>query len=204
MSKIRSLYYLKAIGYDFNDEFLAFKQDSSSFEELKNNVKNCTLCYFSKKRKHSLIESDFKKAKLMVLSTHASDIENKNGKVFSSTKMQNLKNYLKENLKLGEKEIYFSYLFKCFSSGKNDDFSLQSCLPFFFDEFELIKPKILLCLGEYSLKALGFENFSTLKGEIFSYKNSFILPSFELDFLERNPSYRQDFIEDLKKIKGFL
>ncbi|MED7853017.1 hypothetical protein VWN94_10095, partial [Campylobacter coli] len=42
-----------------------------------------------------------------------------------------------------------------------------------------------------------------LRGEIFAYKNFFIMASFELEFIEKNPSCEKIFIQDLKKIKGF-
>ncbi|KQH14013.1 phage SPO1 DNA polymerase-related protein, partial [Campylobacter coli] len=35
-------------------------------------------------------------------------------------------------------------------------------------------------------------------------KNFFIMASFELEFIEKNPSCEKIFIQDLKKIKGFL
>lgn len=60
------------------------------------------------------------------------------------------------------------------------------------------------CLGEYTFKSLGFKDYHILKGEVFAYKNFFIMPSYDLDFIEKNPSYEKNFIQDLKKIKGFL
>ncbi|EAL0015366.1 hypothetical protein BBY97_03050, partial [Campylobacter jejuni] len=107
-------------------------------------------------------------------------------------------------LGLCDEDFYFSYLFKCFCNGKFDDFSLQSCLPFFWNELKLIQPAFLLCLGEYTFKNLGFKDYHILKGEVFAYKNFFIMPSYDLDFIEKNPSYEKNFIQDLKKIKGFL
>ncbi len=58
--------------------------------------------------------------------------------------------------------------------------------------------------GEYTFKSLGFKDYHILKGEVFAYKNFFIMPSYDLDFIEKNPSYEKNFIQDLKKIKGFL
>ncbi len=61
----------------------------------------------------------------------------------------------------------------------------------------------LLCLGEYTFKSLGFKDYHILKGEVFAYKNFFIMPSYDLDFIEKNPSYEKNFIQDLKKLKDF-
>ncbi|EJC2330858.1 uracil-DNA glycosylase family protein, partial [Campylobacter coli] len=175
-----------------------------NFKDLRKNIQECTLCHFSKSRCFTLMENEIKNASLMIVDTLAHKNENEKGVLLNSKKGERLKFYLKEILGLCEKEFYFSYLFKCFSNGKFDDFSLQSCLPFFWNELELVQPKMILCLGEYPFKSLGFSDFNALRGEIFAYKNFFIMASFELEFIEKNPSCEKIFIQDLKKIKGFL
>ncbi len=201
---IRELHYLKAIGYDFIDENLKNEVSNQSFKELQNSVKNCTLCHFSKTRKYSLMEKEQKKVKLFILASFAQKSENESGILLNSLRGENFERILQENLGLKREDFYFSYLFKCFSFSKFDNFSLQSCLPFFWSELKLIKPKLVLCLGEYAFEGLGFRDFNALRGELFAYKDFFILPSFELEFIEKNPSFKKEFIEDLKKLKGFL
>lgn len=201
---IRELHYLKAMGYDFIDENLKNDFWIKNFKELQNSVQNCTLCHFSKTRKHSLIEKEQKQVKLLILASFAQKSENESGILLDSSRGKKLKKLLQEIIGLKRENFYFSYLFKCFSYSKFDNFSLQSCLPFFWSELKLIKPKIILCLGEYAFEGLGFKDFKALRGEIFAYENFFIMPSFELEFIEKNPSYEKDFINDLKKLKGFL
>ena len=201
---IRELHYLKAMGYDFIDENLKNDFWIKNFKELQNSVQNCTLCHFSKTRKHSLIEKEQKQVKLLILASFAQKSENESGILLDSSRGKKLKKLLQEIIGLNRENFYFSYLFKCFSYSKFDNFSLQSCLPFFWSELKLIKPKIILCLGEYAFEGLGFKDFKALRGEIFAYENFFIMPSFELEFIEKNPSYEKDFINDLKKLKGFL
>ena len=200
---IRTLHYLKAMGFNFF-EYNLKNNTKLSFDELKKSVAKCTLCQFYKMRKFTLMEPNLKPVKLMILSTLAEQSENKSGILLNSTKGDKLKLYLRENLGICEEEFYFSYVFKCFSGKKVDNFSLQSCFPFFLNELKLVRPNFLLCLGEYAFKALGFDQFNSLRGEIFSYNESFIMPSFELEFIEKNPSYEKIFIQDLQKIKGYL
>lgn len=201
---IRDLHYLKAIGYNFINENFENTSEIKNFESLKESVSKCTLCHFSKTRKHALIEKKAKKVKLFIIDSYAQKSENESGNLLESKKGEILKQYLYEILGLKQECFYFSYLFKCFSASKIDNFSLQSCLPFLLSELKLIQPNFILCLGEYAFKALGFEAYNTLRGEIFAYQNSFMMASFGLDFIERNPSLKKDFIEDLKKIKGYL
>ena len=200
---IRDLHYLKAIGCDFIDDLTHNESSKYSFKELHKNVQKCTLCHFSKARKHSLMEKKLKNIKVMILSAKAQKSENESGILLHSKQGDFLKNSCKEILQLSAEEFYFSYIFKCFSD-KFDDFSLQSCLPFFWNELYLVRPKILLCLGEKAFKSLGFNDFNALRGELFAFKDFFVLASFSLEFLEKNPSFSTAFKKDLEKIKGFL
>ncbi|MGH2327413.1 uracil-DNA glycosylase family protein [Campylobacter taeniopygiae] len=201
---IRSLYYLKAMGYNFTDKPSNIQPKIKNFENLRSNIQKCNLCHFSKFRRFTLMENQLKPVSLMILDTFGQKIENENGCILESKKGKTLQSYIYNILGLKKEQFYFSYLFKCFSNGKFDDFSLQSCLPFFWNEVELLQPKFVLCLGEYAFNSLGFSDFNTLRGEIFTHKKFFFMASFDLEFIEKNPSYEKDFMEDLKKIKGFL
>ncbi|MCC8278084.1 uracil-DNA glycosylase family protein [Campylobacter sp. VicNov18] len=201
---LRSLYYLKAMGFDFVDTQTNHYEQIQTFEELKKNIQACTLCQLSKTRKFALMEAKMKNVKLLILDAYGQKSENESGVLLNSKKGERLKHYIHEILGLCNEDFYFSYLFKCFCNGKFDDFSLQSCLPFFWNELKLVRPSLVLCLGEDAFKGLGFRDFDVLRGEIFAYKNFFIMPNYGLDFIEKNPSYEQQFMQDLKKIKGFL
>lgn len=201
---IRSLYYLKAMGYNFTDKPSNIQPKIKNFENLRSNIQKCNLCHFSKFRRFTLMENQLKPVNLMILDTFGQKIENENGYILESKKGKTLQSYIYNILGLKKEQFYFSYLLKCFSNGKFDDFSLQSCLPFFWNEVELLQPKFVLCLGEYAFNSLGFSDFNALRGEIFTHKNFFFMASFDLEFIEKNPSYKKDFMEDLKKIKGFL
>ncbi|TQR34676.1 hypothetical protein DMB92_01575 [Campylobacter sp. MIT 99-7217] len=204
MSKIRGLYYLKAFGYEFIDSHLSFQNEDLDFYQLKAQIANCSLCTLSKKRKCSVLDKMKKPCKLMIVDSFISKSENDSGVILNSNKGLNLKTMLKESLFLHEEEYYMSYVLKCFSANKNDDFALKQCLPYWFNEFYLLCPKVVLILGQNSFECLGFKDFSLLRGELFSYKNSWIMSTFDLDFIAKNPSFKQDFLADLQKIKGLL
>ena len=137
---IRSLYYLKAMGFNFVDTHINHFEQVQNFQELKQLVSSCTLCQFSKTRKFSLMEPKIKNAKLLILDVFGQKSENESGILLNSKKGEKLKHYIYQILGLCDEDFYFSYLFKCFCNGKFDDFSLQSCLPFFWNELKLIQP----------------------------------------------------------------
>ena len=200
---LRSLFYLRAFGYDFLEDI---NKDSkyNSYESLQEQIYSCKLCVFSKKRKHLFFPKKKKDIKLFIIDSFVKKQENENGIFMDSKQNTKLKFLLKQHLNLEKKDYYISYIYKCFCDEKNDDFALKQCLPYIFEEFSLLKPKLILCLGENAFKALGFKDFKQLRGELFIFFNAWFLPSFDVDFILKNPSLEEKFIKDLKKIKAFL
>ncbi|AJC86063.1 uracil-DNA glycosylase family protein [Campylobacter sp. RM16704] len=200
----RNLHYLRAFGFEYIEEQMQFKKHDLNFEELKDKVKNCKLCHFSKLRKNILMEKEVKNAKIIIFQSFVDKDENESGKLFASKAKQELLQICKELLNLSENEIYFSYMIKCFSNFKIDEYAVNSCLPYFYSELEFIKAKLVLCLGKEAFAGLGFENFQKYKGQWLHFNNILLLPSYDLNFLNKNPSFYTEFIEDIKKIKGYL
>ena len=204
LSKIRNLHYLKSFGYEFVSKELNFPSKESDFANLRASVSHCELCGLSKKRAHSLIEPHLKPAKLMVLDSFADKNEDKSGVLLDSSKGEKFLTLLKNVLNLSADEIFLSYVYKCFGGGKNDAFALSACLPYFWSEFHLVKPRVLLILGEDSFVNLGFDDFKRLRGQVFSHLGAWLLATFSVEFILKNPSFECEFVDDLSKIKGFL
>lgn len=202
---LKELHYLKAFGYEFLEQKTHTLNLGQDFKDLYLKVSNCELCAFSKRRKHCLLPQSLKKEKkLLILKTFVSRAENESGEILSSKNDQILKNSLKTYTQLEQEDFYLSYVLKCFSDCCADEQALSFCLPYFFDELSLVRPKLILCLGELCFKWLGFDNFKSLRGQIITFHNALLMPSFDLDFLSKNPSYYNEFIKDLTKLKGYL
>lgn len=203
MSQIRNLYYLKAFGYEFIDKKPEFKATNKDFKHLSAQISNCALCTLSKRRKHCVMDA-FKPHKLMIIDSFISKSENDSGVLLSSSKGEKLKSSLKECLNLDPEGFYLSYLYKCFSESKSDENALKQCMPYVFEEFFLLRPKVLLILGSEAFEALGFGDFERFKGELFSYQNAWALGTYDMNFLLKNPSFEPEFKAHLKKIKALI
>ncbi|MBF7047700.1 hypothetical protein IY804_06410, partial [Campylobacter volucris] len=98
----RNLHYLKAFGFEYIEEIKDIERLNLSFEQLQNAVKKCTLCNFSKLRKHSLMEKEVKKAKILIFQNYADKEENESGKLFASKLKQDFLHNFQEILNLKE------------------------------------------------------------------------------------------------------
>ena len=105
---------------------------------------------------------------------------------------------------LNANEIYFTYILKCINK-QNNWYYNDICTKFFDQELAIIKPKFIVSFGLNCFKELAKNSsFESHRGGIYRLKNSLYMPTFDNAWIDKNPSKANEFISDLKKIKGYL
>ncbi len=208
---LKKLFFLKQIGYKFIDKnFLSLSNyhDYNNIDELNREVKKCSLCSLRNSSKGVTAGIGNENSKIMfILFSKKNDSYENNSKKF-------LENAIKNSLNLDIKEIYISSLLRCEISQSDDkspilNRSIELCRPYLFEEIRLIKPKIIVTLGEKAFMHL-YPNlllkggFSSIRGSILKNEDSLILPTFSPEWISKNPSFENIFIDDLRKIKGVI
>lgn len=89
-----------------------------------------------------------------------------------------------------------TFLIKC----ENGD--INNCKIFLNGELEIYKPKVIITLGESVINEILRQdvNFSSIRGGLINYERYKILPTFDLDFLRKNPSKIPLFQQDLSSL----
>lgn len=208
---LEKLLFLKAIGYNFIDEnFLNLSkyQDYSDIAELNNEIKKCSLCFLRNSSKCVATGFGNKNSKIMFVAFSIKF------DLFESTAGKILQNAIKEGLNLEKDNVYISSLLRCEIS-QNDaknpalERSFELCRPYLLEEIRLIKPKIIITLGEEAFMRL-YPNlltkggFSGIRGSILKDDSRFIMPTFSPEWISKNPSFEKIYIDDLRKIKGVI
>nr|WP_314381161.1 uracil-DNA glycosylase family protein [uncultured Campylobacter sp.] len=215
-SQLRRLLYYKAFGYRYvGAEILSggarfFK----ALDALKSATAECNLCELAKTRTSSS-EQNFKNFKTI-----------KNFKTPASVKLMivALAPSSSEDFGCGleaevaaaldqicaPEEIYFSFLIRC-AVPQNRRISSEiilKCAPYLTDEIKILKPKVVLCLGELCCKIVlrngDLAGMDALHGSVFNEGGISFVPSFDPAFIAQNPSKAELLKEDLQKIKGLL
>ena len=215
-SQLRRLLYYKAFGYRYvGAEILSggarfFK----ALDTLKSATAECNLCELAKTRTSSS-EQNFKNFKTI-----------KNFKTPASVKLMivALEPGASEGFGGGleaevvaaldqictPEEIYFSFLIRC-AVPQNRRISSEiilKCAPYLTDEIKILKPKVVLCLGELCCKIVlrngDLAGMDVLHGSVFNEGGISFVPSFDPAFIAQNPSKAELFKEDLQKIKELL
>ena len=215
-SQLRRLLYYKAFGYRYvGAEILSggarfFK----ALDALKSTTAECNLCELAKTRTGSA-EQNFKNFKTI-----------KNFKTPASVKLmivalapgvsEGFGGSLEAEIEAAldqicaPEEIYFSFLIRCAvpQNRRVSSEMILKCAPYLTDEIKILKPKVVLCLGELCCKIVlrngDLAGMDVLHGSVFNEGGISFVPSFDPAFIAQNPSKAELFKEDLQKIKELL
>ncbi|AQW85964.1 uracil-DNA glycosylase family protein [Campylobacter pinnipediorum subsp. caledonicus] len=201
---LKKLYFLKAIGYNF-----VGKQDLKStscfyfdsFDKLNNQIINCNLCCLKNYSVKSYTGFGNINSKIIFVMLEPN---------LNTNIMDNFFELLRKYLKFSERDFYISYLLHCkkqMSLDLSDCFF--KCRPYLDEEMNFIKPKIIVALGEDVFLNLYIQNaknssFESLRGSFLKFGNAFLMATYSLDKIIKNPSLQANFINDLNKIKDVL
>lgn len=192
------LLFLKAIGYKFIDKSntnIANNIIFNNLDELKNQIGSCSLCYLKNRSKSVFLGYGNIGAKILILSFIGADAQNEH-------------EFIKNELDLDEKDIYLSSILRCSSTYDTLDECITMCKPYILQEINLLKPKLILTLGAKALFAIMPElrnsDINSIRGSFLKFANTILMPTFSLQWINKNPSFKPEFLNDLEKIKGVL
>ena len=183
-------------------------------------VKNCKKCPLSNSRKNTVFGEGNQKAKLMFVGEGPGFDEDRLGRPFVGKAGKLLDDIITVPKALGLKraDVYIANIVKCHpmidpsrpdkrgNDRKPSREEASACLPYLEKQIELIKPKIICALGSVSAVTLtGLEMpMGKLRGRFYDYKGIKVMPTYHPAALLRNPGWKVDTWEDIKKIKKEL
>ncbi|MFC2104097.1 uracil-DNA glycosylase family protein [Bacteroidota bacterium] len=176
----------------------------NEFEQLKQEVNQCTKCVLSKTRTNVVFGEGFSKAEIMCIGEGPGYYEDQQGRPFVGKSGQLLDKIL-EVCGFNRKEhVFIGNIVKCRPPNNRDPLpeERETCLPFLFKQIELIDPKIIILLGATALKGLIDPNakITKVRGEWMDWNNRLIMPTFHPSALLRNEKLKRSAWEDFKKV----
>jgi uracil-DNA glycosylase len=113
-----------------------------------------------------------------------------------------------EAIELRREDVYIANVIKCRppQNRNPDPDEVETCEPFLFRQIDAIKPKVIVALGKFAAQAVlkTEEPISRLRGRVFDYRGSKLIPTFHPAYLLRNPSSKREVWEDMKLVKKLL
>lgn len=207
------LNFLKSIGYEYTQSIeindLSDEQIDlpNNLHELENIAKNCYLCQLSKYREHVLFGTGNHDADIMFIGDEPSISEDETGAFYSGRTGALLQKMIENVLNVSINDIYITNLVKCKTSHNmvSEEYA-NSCRAYLLKQIELIKPKLIVALGEssYSYLTSSEDHFSKVRGQVVNYNGLDIIPTYHPSFLLRNPTSKKDAYYDMLKVKSLM
>jgi DNA polymerase len=180
------------------------RKERLSLDAVRQELGECTRCRLHEGRNHLVFGAGNPHAALVFVGEGPGRDEDLQGKPFVGRAGELLTRII-EAIDLTREEVYIANIVKCRPPHNRDPKpdEIQTCLPFLLKQLEAIKPRIICCLGTFAAQTLlgTEERISSLRGRFHDYKGTKLMPTYHPAFLLRNPQFKRDVWEDMKRIK---
>ena len=179
----------------------------NNWEDLEENIKDCIKCKLCQGRKNIVLGEGNRNAKIMLIGEGPGADEDIKGAPFVG-KAGQLMNKAFEALGINREDLYITNIVKCRPPQNRlpEDNEATSCMDYLRSQVILIKPKIIILLGNTALKNILGEEYAITKsrGTWIEKKGILYMPTFHPAALLRDDSKKIDFWRDLKSVKQKL
>ena len=179
-------------------------EKAETLEKLESLIKDCTACKLCEGRNKFVFGSGNTNADVMCVGEGPGAEEDKQGLPFVGRAGQLLTDILKA-IKFERDEVYIANIVKCRPPDNRTPFpdEMDTCLPYLRKQYELIQPKLILCLGLTAAKGLlkSRESLTSMRGKIYEFEDAKVIVTYHPAALLRNPNWKRPCWEDLKKFK---
>ena len=177
---------------------------TTSLNELEKLICECTKCRLHEKRNKFVFGTGNPNADVLVIGEGPGAEEDKQGLPFVGRAGKLLTDMLKA-IKFAREEVYIGNVVKCRPPENRTPLpdEMETCMPYLKKQCDLIKPKLILCLGLTAAKGLlkKRESLGDLRGKVFEYEGAKVMVTYHSAALLRNPHWKKDCWEDLKKFR---
>ena len=179
-------------------------EKATSLEELEKLICNCTNCRLHQNRNKFVFGTGNPNADVMVIGEGPGAEEDKQGLPFVGRAGKLLTDMLKA-INFEREEVFIGNVVKCRPPGNRTPLpdEMEICMPYLKKQLELIKPKLILCLGLTAVRGLlkKRDSLGNLRGKVFEFEDAKIMVTYHSAALLRNPHWKKDCWEDLKKFR---
>ena len=186
-----------------------------NFKNLKKNISNCKKCELWKSKTNYVFGKGSINTLILFIGEAPGKNEDKFGIPFIG-KAGKLLDDLLLHIDLKREDVFITNILKCRppnnrNPSKNE---IINCTEFLNHELDLIQPKIISTLGNFSSNyifnkfKIPFDKISKIHGKIFSTKTAygelFIIPQYHPAFAVYNPNNVKILKEDFSNIKNLI
>ncbi len=174
-----------------------------TWEELEQSIQNCQKCKLSQNRHNIVFGEGNKEATIMFIGEGPGADEDSQGLPFVG-KAGQLMNKAFQGLGIKREEVYIANIVKCRPPANRvpEEVEAVACLNYLRNQVVLVKPKIIVLLGNTALKNILGKNYgiTAARGNWIEQKGILYMPTWHPAALLRDENKKIEFWKDLKQV----
>lgn len=183
------------------------KVKDDSLPKIREDMGDCTRCKLHKARNKIVFGDGNPKAELVFVGEGPGAEEDAQGLPFVG-RAGKLLTQMIEAMGLERKDVYICNVVKCRPPENRtpEPDEVLTCSPFLLRQIDVIKPKVIVCLGAVAAKTLlqTARGISQYRGEWQEWRGHKLMATYHPAYLLRNPPAKADVWKDLQKVMAEL
>ena len=180
---------------------------SESVQDVWADIGNCTRCPLHEGRTQVVQTVGNYQADLMFIGEAPGADEDAKGEPFVGRAGQ-LLNKIIEAIGMKREEVCIGNINRCRPPGNRQPTlpEAHTCKPFLLREIAVIRPKVIVVLGNTALHNLldTKVGITRMRGQFHEYYGVKVMPTFHPAYLLRDPSKKREVWDDMKKVREYL
>lgn len=178
-----------------------------TLEDIHRDIGECTRCPLHQSRTHVVNTEGNPKARLMFIGEAPGADEDAQARPFVGRAGQ-LLNKIIEAIGMKREDVLIGNVNRCRPPQNRTPTPAEAatCKPFLLREIAVVKPEVIVVLGNTAMKNLldTKEGITKLRGQFQDYYGIKVMPTFHPAYLLRDPSKKREAWEDMKKVRDYL
>ncbi len=178
-----------------------------TFQLIQETIGDCTRCKLHKARTNIVFGVGSMKAELVFVGEGPGHDEDIKGEPFVG-RAGKLLTQMIEAMGLRREDVYICNVVKCRPPENRlpEKDEITTCSPFLFRQIDVIRPKVICCLGSCASQTLlqTTQGISRFRGEWFDFHGSKLIATYHPAYLLRNPNAKGEVWKDLQKVMTVL
>ncbi len=178
-------------------------------EEINRLIMTCTRCSLHKTKKNYVPGEGRMRPDILFVGEGPGETEDNFGKPFIGNAGQLLDRVI-ERMGYRREDIYIANIVKCRPPGNREPSrdEADACLPYLIRQIEILKPKVIVCLGRSAMNFLLNSEYSIMekRGQLFDFKGIPLIPTFHPSYIlhqktkEATSKAKWEMWEDMQKV----
>ncbi len=191
----------------FGDVTQKLPESNETIEAIRLDIGNCTRCPLHEGRTKIVHSTGNFNADLMFVGEAPGADEDASGLPFVGRAGQLLTKII-EGIGMKREDVLIGNINRCRPPANRQPTlpEAHTCRPFLMREIAVVRPKIIVVMGNTAMKNLldTKEGITKLRGEFQDYFGVKVMPTFHPAYLLRDPRKKREVWEDMKKVRDEL